>query len=736
LIPKKNKDPRLLKNWRPISLLNTDYKIITKVLANRIKKVLPTVINHDQVAYLKNRFIGQNIRTIFDTMGYTKLMDQKGIIAFLDFEKAFDTVNWEVIYDALKLFNVGPEFVRWVQTIYNEPQACVTNNGYSSPFFITGRGVRQGCPLSAYLFIMVVELLAHKIRKDESIKGIKIGNTEIKLVQMADDTTTFIEDQNSLENILKLLKTFEQYAGLRLNKTKTEAMWIGRSCNNKSEPLGIKWVKEVHALGICFSYDTDSVVLKNFMDRAKAFKRILDMWSQRDLSLLGKITILKSLAFSKVIYQCGVLAIPPDYIELLNDIAYRFIWNNKPNKIKRNTLIADYESGGLKMLDIQCFVKAQKAMWVKRLVTNDQASWKAFPNLFLYGLLENNTFKCNMECLTRPKDFPDFYWEVLKYWFEIKSLVTMQDNVPDIRRECLWLNKNIKVNKKEVRWYSWQKKGINIIHDLLTKQGTFLTAQEIENKYNVKCNILKYNALKDAIPLDWRKKLKTMQVSAEAISFEEHLNLKINNIPKSIKTITNKDLYWTLIKKKQEKAIIIDSIGKTLNIDENTWKIIFKIPHILKDTKIRTFQYKLLFNLIPCNLYLFRIKKSDTDKCNTCQSLDDIAHYFYKCQTLQRFWNNFSRWWKNVTNNSINLDTKTIIVGITNMHTKNQLLNACILLAKWHIYKTKLNQSQIFFYKFLCDLKYYLIIEKSIALRNNNILAYQSLWYELEEHLT
>jgi hypothetical protein len=128
-------------------------------------------------------------------------MDKKGIIAFLDFEKAFDTIRWSVIYDALKLFNIGPDFVKWVQVIYNESEACVTNNGFSSPFFKLERGVRQGCPLSAYLFIMVVELLAHKIRNTTEIKGIKIGNTEIKLVQMADDTTTFVEDIDTLENI-------------------------------------------------------------------------------------------------------------------------------------------------------------------------------------------------------------------------------------------------------------------------------------------------------------------------------------------------------------------------------------------------------------------------------------------------------------------------------------------------------------------------------------------------------
>jgi hypothetical protein len=173
LIPKKDKDPRLLKNWRPISLLNTDYKIITKTLANRIKKVLPSVINPDQVAYLKNRFIGQNIRTIMDIMGYTRLKNKNGIIAFLDFEKAFDTIRWSVIYDALEIFNLGQNFISWVHTIYNESEACVTNNGFSSPFFKLQRGVRQGCPLSAYLFIMVVELLANKIRKSDNIKELK-----------------------------------------------------------------------------------------------------------------------------------------------------------------------------------------------------------------------------------------------------------------------------------------------------------------------------------------------------------------------------------------------------------------------------------------------------------------------------------------------------------------------------------------------------------------------------------
>jgi hypothetical protein len=539
----------MLKNWRPISLLNTDYKIITKALANRIKKILPSVINPDQVAYLKDRFIGQNIRTIIDIMGYTRLMNKKGIIAFLDFEKAFDTIKWDVIYDALTLFNFGPEFMGWVRTIYNESEACVTNNGYSSPFFKLQRGVRQGCPLSPYLFILVVELLANKIRKSDDIKGIIIGTTEIKLVQMADDTTAFIEDPNSLENALKILAKFEQYAGLKLNKTKTEAMWLGKDRFNNDAPLDVKWVKEVHALGIFFSYDSDSVVLKNFMDRAKEFKRILDLWSQRDLSLIGKITILKSLAFSKIIYQCGMMTTTDKFCENITSIAYDFIWNKKPNKIKRETLIADYEKGGLKMLDISSFLKAQKAMWVKRLQSSDKASWKAAPIYYMEEFLGINTFKCNMACKDKPKLFPHFYWQVIKSWFEIMNIDTdVRDKTPvEVRRECLWLNKNIMINEKELKWEEWHIKGINLIHDIINENGIFLTGDELNTKYGINCNAMDYNAMKDAIPAKWRISLKTMKVHYTAVSIDEDTYIKIGKSDHNVKKLTNKMLYWSLI---------------------------------------------------------------------------------------------------------------------------------------------------------------------------------------------
>ena len=120
LIPKKPKDKRSLENLRPISLLNVDYKILTKTIAKRIEKVLPNIINVDQTGYVKGRYIGENIRLIQDVLHFTNLTKQKGIAIFLDFKKAFDSIEWPYLNAALELFNFGPDILSWTLIVVVE----------------------------------------------------------------------------------------------------------------------------------------------------------------------------------------------------------------------------------------------------------------------------------------------------------------------------------------------------------------------------------------------------------------------------------------------------------------------------------------------------------------------------------------------------------------------------------------------------------------------------------------
>ena len=236
LIPRNDCDLSELTGWRPITLLNVDYKILAKCIAKRIEPFLLKLIHSDQTGFMKDRFIGQNVRLLNDLMEYTDVKKISGIFLFIDFEKAFDSIEWNFIKRSLELFNLGPFLTRWFSILYNNSEAAVMNAGYMTDYFTVSRGVRQGCPLSPFLFILSVELLALKIREEPNCKGIRLPNLrEAKISQFADDTTLISEDTNSLKFSLQIIGSFGSISGLRLNKKKTKAMWIGSSKHKKAK---------------------------------------------------------------------------------------------------------------------------------------------------------------------------------------------------------------------------------------------------------------------------------------------------------------------------------------------------------------------------------------------------------------------------------------------------------------------------------------------------------------------
>ena len=191
LLPEEDANLLFLSNWRPITLLNVDYKIASKVIAKRIEHVLPSLIHPDQTGFMKGRYIRQNITLINDTIQQTELQKIPGILLLLDFQKAFDTLEWPFIQNTLNLFNFGNGIKKWISTFYTNSESSVLNNGFCTNYFKLSRGVRQGCPLSPYLFILAADVLATKIRQDKTVRGITIFGTESKISQIADDTSAF-----------------------------------------------------------------------------------------------------------------------------------------------------------------------------------------------------------------------------------------------------------------------------------------------------------------------------------------------------------------------------------------------------------------------------------------------------------------------------------------------------------------------------------------------------------------
>lgn len=169
MIPKSRKYLLLLDNWRPISLLNNDYKIFALIFANRIKSIIDPLIDEAQSGFLKKRHISNNIRLILDLLDYSNLCMDKGFILFLDFYKAFDTLEHAFIFRSLKTFGFGEFFCKAIQTMYTNANSSV-KRGSSSRFYLK-RGVRQGCPISPYLFLFCVQLMNIYVRSSY-LKGI------------------------------------------------------------------------------------------------------------------------------------------------------------------------------------------------------------------------------------------------------------------------------------------------------------------------------------------------------------------------------------------------------------------------------------------------------------------------------------------------------------------------------------------------------------------------------------
>jgi len=282
----------------------------------------------------------------------------------LDFRKAFDSIEWNFIQQYLSLFNFGPCLKQWVKTFYTNSESAVLHNGFTTDFLNLSRGARQGCPLSPYLFILGVEILASRIGG----MGIKIFDTEHKISQFADDTTLLQSNLTSVQNSLTLFDQFGSIPGLSLNLQKTKALWLGSWRFKNSKPFGLKWTKDpVRALGTFISYNVkENNKKKNRDQKIDHMKAKLDIWRARSLSLLSNCLIVKCLGISQLIYTASMLTIPNTYIPTIKSAIFSFIWNNKQDKIKRDVMYQDYSKGGLRAPNIEILFTSLNLAWISR----------------------------------------------------------------------------------------------------------------------------------------------------------------------------------------------------------------------------------------------------------------------------------------------------------------------------------------------------------------------------------
>ena len=378
-------------------------------------------------------------------------------------------------------------------------------------YFEISRGVRQGCPLSPSLFILAVELLALKIRQNPNCRGIQLPNDqEVKISQFADDTTIITSNVDSLKSHLQVIDWFGTVSGLKLNKKKTNAMWLRAMKHSRSKILEFKCTKDpIKVLGSFLSYNQNKNVEENFMKRIRKMKTKLNLWLSRDLTLYGRSLLAKTLGVSQLIYAASMLSVPTPVIKEVQAELFNFLWKNKKDKIKRLVLYQPLAEGGLNFVNFPAVVKSLRLAWISRFLSNSRDSWKAIPNHYLstHGGLQF-LLKCNYNADDINNNLPTFYRELFQYFQEFKN----KTKIFSFGNFLLWNNEAITIEKKMLFWKSWFDKKIFFIQDILSGDENFLTFEEFQNKFRIKTNYLHYFQLMAAIPSDLKKKAMLVKV--------------------------------------------------------------------------------------------------------------------------------------------------------------------------------------------------------------------------------
>ena len=498
----KKGDAELLHNYRPISLTNSDYKILAFCLANRLQIVIKNIIHPGQVAYIKGRFIGTNVRLVHDIMEFYEKTERGGILFALDFQKAYDSLEWEFLFQALREFNFGEMFISWIKTLYSHPVSFVKNNGYLSRPIDIQRSVRQGCPVSCLLFIIAVEIMGHKIRNDKKLKGVTIPNCHInlKMLQYADDGIAFLNTIEELETLIDIVTEFGNLSGTKLNLTKCEGLWHGAFKDNQKncDILNIRWPEEpIRCLGIYISNDVELNDSLNWTKKLDKMRLLINSWKKRDLTIFGKVCVLKQLVMPQILYSASLLYIPDYVTKEVNTIFYDFIWGKK-EYVKRNTLISDVANGGINMIDIESMFQAVKCSWAVRLFNADE--YEIWPTIArnVYNLHRDDflIFKLNFtNCKTASfiRGIPLFYQQVLLAFNKAKCMTYehFHDNIFD---QPIWGNDFVNCDTESGKnmtlfLQEWVNDGVIRIGNLRFIDG-ILDENFVYQKIRKKTNIL------------------------------------------------------------------------------------------------------------------------------------------------------------------------------------------------------------------------------------------------------
>lgn len=367
-IYKLKKDVREIVNYRPITLLNSDYKLMTKAMAMKLAECAPSLIHPDQAGFVPGRRIFDHIQLSKLIIAYCEAEEINGAIVALDQEKAYDRIDHEYLWATLRHMNFPNNFINAVRNLYASAMSCVIVNGTRSRMYRIWRGVRQGDPMSCLLFDFAIEPLACALRAS-SLRGLLIpGDTERLIATLfADDTTVFLGEGDDYASALAPTDVWCRASRAKFNLQKTEVIPLGspafraevvttRKLGPRAAPIpsNVHIVKDgeaVRSLGAWIGNNADGAAPWNAMIRT--MEKNLKGWSKGKPTLLGRKLAIDLEVGGRSQFLAKAQGMPKEVEERITRMIADFMWNgDKHPRIARDTLYASIEEGGLNVLNV------------------------------------------------------------------------------------------------------------------------------------------------------------------------------------------------------------------------------------------------------------------------------------------------------------------------------------------------------------------------------------------------
>lgn len=410
LIPKIN-NPRSVSDFRPISCCNILYKIISKILANRLQAVLPSIISLNQSAYIKGRSISDNILLTQELLyGYRRKNISPRCMIKLDIRKAFDSVSWHSILAVLARMNFPLPFIAWIHTCISTPTYSIIRNGRLHGYFEGTTGVRQGDPISAYLFIIVMELLNSLIKEQIQNGNLelhpKCKNPMISHLLFADDLIIFTKPTiKNIQCIFDILAYFHDITGLKINLSKSHILIAGVPTEKKTEIINFSGLAELptNAFYLGMPLNCSRLTKEHCMPLYEKIINKLLQWPSCKLSQAGRLTIVQSIANAMTTYWSRHYMLPIKLIDMITSALNKFFWHGDPFSKKLipfafHKLYDDKKLGGLGITNLCMWNKAAMSTYFERLFSNEKGLWAQWIHSNMIGSKDFWTMSIPQSC--------------------------------------------------------------------------------------------------------------------------------------------------------------------------------------------------------------------------------------------------------------------------------------------------------------------------------------------------